>query len=252
MLCSGHAYDDENSMKQMEIVQTDHDMIQHFLLLLQQEIDRTNTIFNVNDIVISVGSTPSARHHPSVLANGTILANTIEVHPGNYVFYDRQQLWTNAVLSNHHHDIVDHQKNASSDLSKRGDDDSMESYLSGRVLSRVIGHYEDRKSMLLDAGSLALSKDSTNQGYFCSIANHPDLICTKLSQEVCIVQAKDENQPFPYEDFPLGKLVTLLPNHSCLAAACFDKYYVINDPNSLFLPNEKIIDEWIPAKFFAI
>lgn len=170
---------------------------------------------------MSIGSTPSARHHKAI--DG--LPNTIEIHPGNYTFFDRQQLWSGACT---------------------------EADLAGRVMSRVIGHYDDRNTMMLDAGATALSKDDTPQGGVCAIGRHPELDCYKMSQEVILVRPKDPNTTFPYEQFPLGSMVTLLPNHSCLAAACFDKYHVIDDASSSFSPEQEIADEWVPAKYFDI
>lgn len=139
--------------------------------------------------------------------------------------YDRQQLWTGACT---------------------------EPDLAGRVISRVIGHYEDRNAMMLDAGALALTKDSTPQGGVCAIGGHPELDCYRMSQEVILVRPKDTGASFPFDKFPLGSTVNLLPNHSCLAAACFEKYFIIDDPSCLFSPEETVVDEWIPAKFFTV
>jgi D-serine ammonia-lyase len=182
----------------------------------------------VDKLIISVGSTPSARHH---LNNNTTNSNQMEIHPGNYTLFDRQQLWAGSCV-----------------LGKDGK--SKDHNVAGRVLSRVIGHYEDRNTILLDAGSLALTKDTTPQGGVCSITDHPELVCTRISQEVMIVTTQDLSIPFPFKDFPLGTVLTLLPNHSCLAAACFDKYYIIDDQTSTFSPEEEIVDVWVPAKYF--
>lgn len=175
----------------------------------------------VNDLIVSVGSTPSARHHESLKG----LANPLEIHPGNYTLFDRQQLWTGACT---------------------------EADLAGRVMARVIGHYEDRNTILLDAGATALTKDDSPQGGVCEIGGHPELDCYKMSQEVTLVRPKDPNAIFPYAKFPLGSMVNLLPNHSCLSAACFETYYVIDDPSCAFSPNQEIVDEWIPAKYFDV
>jgi D-serine deaminase-like pyridoxal phosphate-dependent protein len=55
---------------------------------------------------------------------------------GNYLFYDRQQMATGAAT----------------------EDDC-----AGLVLARVVSHYPDRNRVIVDAGSLALSKDTAPQ-----------------------------------------------------------------------------------------
>ncbi len=181
--------------------------------------------------MVSIGSTPSLFHHHHREDLG--LPN-LEIHPGNYTLYDRQQLWTGAC--------------------------ALESAVCGRVMATVIGHYPDRNTILLDAGATALTKDTTPQGGVCAIGDrdHGHLVeCYKMSQEVTLVRAMQRSEPlhqnedrFPFELFPIGSMVNLLPNHSCLAAACFEKYIIIDDETGTFSPNEPLVDEWIPAKFF--
>jgi D-serine deaminase-like pyridoxal phosphate-dependent protein len=73
-----------------------------------------------------------------------------------------------------------------------------------------------------------------------------------MSQEVITVTTHATEAVFPFESFPLGMVVNLIPNHSCLAAACFDKYYIIDDPSCTFDVDQDIVDEWIPTKFFHL
>lgn len=188
-----------------------------FLDLLEKRVEDASVLDN---LTVSIGSTPSARHH----YNTQGLSN-VEIHPGNYTLFDRQQLWSGSCL---------------------------EPNVAGRVLARVIGHYEDRNTILLDAGATALTKDETPQGGVCAIGGHSELDCYSMSQEVIIVRTRDANESFPFEEFPLGRMVNLLPNHSCLAAACFEKFFVIDDPSCTFSPEEEVVDEWTPAKFFEI
>ena len=120
--------------------------------------------------------------------------------------------------------------------------------LSWESVDGVIGHYEDRNTLMLDAGATALTKDMAPQGGVCAISGRPDLECYKMSQEVTQVRPSDSSKRLRFADFPLGSIVTLLPNHSCLAAACFYKYYVIDDTSSNFSAEEQVVDEWIPVK----
>lgn len=169
--------------------------------------------------MVSVGSTASAFHHHNHLD-----LPHMEIHAGNYTLYDRQQIWTGECTL----------------------DD-----VAGRVISRVIGHYEDRNTILLDAGATSLTKDLSPQGGMCEIGGAPDLDCFRMSQEVITV-THATRKLFPFESFPLGTVVNLIPNHSCLAAACFDKYYIIDDPSCTFDVDQDIVDEWIPTKFFHL
>lgn len=221
---SGHSYDESDELKQKDIARVDIAMITTFLDLLQGRLDSLEERDVLDSsLIVSIGSTPSARHHQGTLDLPS--TTTLEIHPGNYTFFDRQQLWTGAC--------------------------STEADVAGRVISRVIGHYPDRNTLMLDAGATALTKDNSPQGGVCAIGGHEDdLECFKMSQEVTLVRPKDANATLDYDKFPLGTMVNLLPNHSCLAAACFERYYVIDDPASSFSPEEEIVDEWIPAKYF--
>ena len=69
-------------------------------------------LFDTSSLEISVGSTPSAFSHEKI-----DIPNNFEIHPGNYVFFDRQQLYTGVCESEHS--------------------------VAGLVLTRVIGHYKD-------------------------------------------------------------------------------------------------------------
>ena len=48
------------------------------------------------------------------------------------------------------------------------------------VLSRVLSHYPDRNSILIDAGALALSRDQARRGGFGEIVGRPDLKVFKV------------------------------------------------------------------------
>lgn len=252
---SGHAYNVNEQEQLKAIIQQDHSKLVEFLTLLQQQLISTHKYVPteaeklISSIDVSVGSTPSAHHHTQSNIFGTYIPNNnIEIHPGNYVFYDRQQLWV-------------------------GSGCQSEKQISVRVLSRVISHYKDRNCVLLDCGALSLTKDASPQGDVCSIDGYPNLECYRMSQEVIMVRPRqkksknsckehddgdnidkgadeisNEDILFPFEEFPLEKEVFLIPNHSCLSAACFDNYYVIDEVDGLFKGDCEIVDQWIPCK----
>jgi D-serine deaminase-like pyridoxal phosphate-dependent protein len=93
------------------------------------------------DMVVAIGSTPSCSQ-PFAIADarggqggaGAQPSGVTEVHPGNYIFFDRQQQLVGAC----------------------GPED-----IACALLVRVCGHYPGRKpqQLLIDAGSIAFSKD---------------------------------------------------------------------------------------------
>ncbi len=143
---------------------------------------------------VSVGSTPATSAALS-------LAGVDEARPGNYVFYD----YTQTVLG-----------------SCRVSDCAL------TVLATVISCQPGARHSVVDAGALALSTDRGPQHGspptmgeifedYDSGRLHPDARLVSLSQEHGIVSAP----------LKVGQRVRILPNHSCLAAACFDQYHVV-------------------------
>lgn len=161
---------------------------------------------------VSVGSTPTALHARSV-------EGVTEVRPGVYIFGD---LFQSEIHSCREADIAIF------------------------VLSTVISHRTDMNCFVIDAGALALSKDRSTQhtqhdaGYglikdASGNPAEPRMIIQNVHQEHGEVTGK---QSIPLAQFPVGSRVRVLPNHACLTAAMYDKYYVIEDGS------EEIIDVW--------
>ena len=152
--------------------------------------------------VVSVGSTPTATHANS-------LAGVTEMRPGVYMFGDLDQMG----------------------LGSCSFDD-----IAVSVLASVIGHAPARNVLLVDAGALALSKDTlageflpdAGYGWVCDVAERrriADLRVTSLDQEHGFVGG---DAPLPYEVLQVGARVRILPSHACLTAAGFDKYHVVD------------------------
>lgn len=148
--------------------------------------------------IVSAGSTPTATWSKD-------FSGITEMRPGVYVFNDLDQAL----------------------IGSCGPED-----LALSVLASVIGHYPHRNQMLVDAGALALSKDISAQEFqpkvgYGTIANAPskDMAIVECSQEHGFVASAD---PMPYDTMPIGTRVRILPNHACITAAAYDKYYVID------------------------
>ena len=152
---------------------------------------------------VSVGSTPAC-------CAARDWSGATEIRPGNYAFFDAFQAAIGSC--------------------------ALEDALAFTVLATVIGHYPERKALLLDAGALALSKDPgathvdapCGFGVLCDVPGRPirGLRLGSLSQEHGQVVVSD---PTLFARMPLGSKVRIIPNHSCLAAACFGSYVVLKD-----------------------
>lgn len=158
---------------------------------------------------VSVGSTPTLVQAPEVMPGVT------EMRPGNYVLFDQMQV----------------------NLRNCG-----ESNVAGTVLAGVIGVYPGENRFVVDAGALALSKDpgvpsADGRSDYGRVLGRPELKVVGLSQEHGIVGSDEQ---IDFSDIKIGSLVRIVPNHSCLAAALFPVYQVVE--------GEKLIEEWKPIR----
>jgi D-serine deaminase-like pyridoxal phosphate-dependent protein len=99
------------------------------------------------------------------------------------------------------------------------------------VLATVVSHQPKASHFVVDAGALALSKDTGPAHLalppaFGAVHGHPELTIASLSQEHAVVRG-----PVDALDgrFPVGERIEIVPNHSCLTVAHFDDYHVMRD-----------------------
>ncbi len=160
---------------------------------------------------VSVGSTPTLRAIDD-------LTGITEARPGNYLFYD---FFQTAI--------------GSCDL-----DD-----VAFSVLATVISVDTEQARAIVDAGALALSKDPgpTHVDPECGFGlpvtledQHrlPGLRLVGLTQEHGTLTGPGVTALQP------GTRLRILPNHSCLSAACFDHYNIVRDL--------EVVDEWHPVR----
>lgn len=148
--------------------------------------------------IVSAGSTPTAIHSRD-------FSGLTEMRPGVYVFNDLDQEFIGSCAP------VD---------------------LALSVLASVIGHYPHRNQLLIDAGALALSKDVSAQEFqpkvgYGTVADAPvkEMAVVACSQEHGFVGA---GEPIPYGNLPIGSRLRVWPNHACITAAAYDRYYVVD------------------------
>jgi D-serine deaminase-like pyridoxal phosphate-dependent protein len=159
------------------------------------------------EVTRSVGSTPTA----SIVER---FAECDEVRPGNYVFYDAFQATLGSC--------------ALEDVAVS-------------VLATVIGTYPDRQALIVDAGALALSKDvgpdhldpTFGYGIVCDLDLNP--LPMKL-----IALSQEHGKIATATTLPVGTRLRIIPNHSCLTAAMFETFQVVD--------RQRIVDEWHPVR----
>jgi D-serine deaminase-like pyridoxal phosphate-dependent protein len=158
--------------------------------------------------VVSIGSTPTITHVDH-------LAGITEARPGNYIFFDAFQ----ATL---------------------GSCSFADCALT--VLTAVIHLDRRRRKIIIDAGSIALSKDrgaveidpACGYGRVLDLeGNDTALRVGGLSQEHGEIIAEDDGI---FDKLKVGTRLRVLANHSCLTAAQHSHYNVLR--------GEEIVDRW--------
>ncbi len=156
--------------------------------------------------IVSLGSTPSVRHARD-------LAGVTEVRAGVYMVGDLFQCGVGSCAP----------------------DD-----LAISVLATVIGQYPQRGEIIVDAGALALSKDTSsmrfdderNHGYgrvLMADGSAPPqaLYVAHVSQEHGVLRSRDGAPD--YARYPVGTRLRIEPNHACMTASAYDRYHVLGD-----------------------
>lgn len=177
---------------------------------LEAEIlnEAANCVYDISGIrpKTSAGSTPT-----SILSEHWKSCN--EIRPGNYVMFDLFMR----------------------DLGVCNTED-----IACSVKTSVLSIYPDRGEMVVDAGALAMSKDSGHphgSHGFGQCLEFPELYLAKISQEHGTVKADSTT----LSKFSVGDEISFLPNHSCLTLACHSKFIVDNNSD---LTQIKPCREW--------
>ena len=202
---AGHSYAGRSADQSREVAEQERDVMVQFA-------DRLWTA-GVPVPEVSIGSTPTATAADD-------LTGVTEIRPGNYAFFDAFQA---AIGSCPIDDVA------------------------FSVLATVIGRHDDRHELVMNAGALALSKDrgpvhvDPDCGFGVVVAGGQQrpvdgLVVTSLSQEHGVLRSQ---RPLDRSWRP-GTRLRILPNHSCLAAACFDRYHVVR--------GDEVVDEWRPLR----
>ncbi|SLN66377.1 D-threo-3-hydroxyaspartate dehydratase [Oceanibacterium hippocampi] len=152
--------------------------------------------------VVSAGSTPTA-----VAADD--FEGLTEMRPGVYMFNDLDQV---------------------------GIESCQVADLALSVICSVIGHNPRSGRILIDAGALALSKDTGGQRFLRDVGygrvcdargrQFDGLFVSEVHQEHGLVASASGRPDF--DRFPIGMKLRILPNHACITAAGYGHYWVTN------------------------
>lgn len=115
------------------------------------------------------------------------------------------------------------------------------------VLTTVIGHRPSAGQIVTDAGWMALSADRGTQGQpadygyglVCDgLTGRPldDLIVAGTNQEHGLL-GRRAGEPLDLSQFPVGRLLRILPVHACATAAAHASYHVTDGPST-------VVAEW--------
>lgn len=177
-------------------------------------------------VILSIGSTPTA-HVVSALRAKAPANAVIELHAGNFPCNDLQQVATG---------VIEPCRQAV------------------RVHAEVCSVYPERNEVLVNAGAIALSKETSEWKGFGHVVGMPGWHVARMSQEHGIL-AYDENEHAEPRDgdkdadtsaeassvFQVGDTVQLHVNHTCITAAAFFAYFVVDE-------NDVVVDVWVPWK----
>ncbi|MDQ3322146.1 MAG: alanine racemase [Acidobacteriota bacterium] len=197
---AGHAYHAQTENERLEIARAERDSMTNLARKLNEN--------SVEVPAVSIGSTPT-------ITCVDHLDGITEARPGNYIFFDAFQ----AALG-----------------SCRLEDCAL------TVLTAVVHRSSRERKIIVDAGAIALSKDAgaiefdSSAGFgrvSDSRGDDLNLRVDLLSQEHGTIFVEDEKL---FEKLKVGERVRILANHSCLTAAQYSFYNV--------LEGERIVDRW--------
>lgn len=200
---AGHAYRARSRVEAFEIACEERNLITAFAAEVRD--------LGVSLPEVSVGATPTARAIDD-------LTGITEIRPGNYLFYDSIQKIIGTC------DLED---------------------VAFSVLATIISVDTEQGRAVVDAGALALSMDpgpvhvDAECGYGLPVTledQHPlpGLRIVGLTQEHGTLSGPGVEALHP------GTRIRIIPNHSCLSAACFDRYHVLR--------GTEVVDEWHPVR----
>ncbi|RLL96445.1 hypothetical protein CFD26_102939 [Aspergillus turcosus] len=165
-------------------------------------------------VVVSFGSTPTA-HVANSLRKALPEGMEVELHAGNFPANDLQQVCTGLVA---------------------------EEQQAVRVLAEVCSVYPERNEALINAGTVALTKETSEVVGFGRVTDRPRWAVVRMAQEHGILGLTDASAGQRVEEvFRVGQKVMLYIQHACITAAQHHVYYVVDE-------GDVVRETWVPWK----
>ncbi|CAI7618680.1 unnamed protein product [Penicillium bialowiezense] len=218
---AGHSYACRTEDAAAAVLQTEVEgVVEAAKFLVNETSDRT--------IVVSVGSTPTA-HVVKRLQGALPQGMELELHAGNYPSNDLQQVATS---------LVEPTQQAV------------------RILADVCSVYPDRNEALINAGTIALAKETSEFPGFAIVADRPQWSVVRMAQEHGILGWAESDQTKRLVQktgskssdgdkvegsFKVGDKVMLYIQHACITAAMHYAYYVVDE-------QDIVRETWVPWK----
>ncbi|RHZ46995.1 D-serine ammonia-lyase DSD1 [Aspergillus thermomutatus] len=165
-------------------------------------------------VVVSFGSTPTA-HVVNSIRRALPEGLEVELHAGNFPANDLQQVCTGLVAENQQ---------------------------AVRVLAEVCSVYPERNEALINAGTVALTKETSEMVGFGRVTDQPGWAVVRMAQEHGILGLTDASSGQRVEEvFHVGQKVMLYIQHACITAAQHHVYYVVDE-------GDVVRETWVPWK----
>lgn len=109
-----------------------------------------------------------------------------------------------------------------------------------RVATEVLGVYPERNEALVNAGAIALSRETSGYPGFGRVVDKPSWGVVRLSQEHGIL-GTEEKDAKAVSEFKVGDRAYLYCNHVCITAAAFFVFYIADE-------DDVVVATWLPWK----
>ncbi|KAL4867616.1 hypothetical protein BDV12DRAFT_118008 [Aspergillus spectabilis] len=211
---AGHSYACRSEDSAVEVLKDELDGV----------LSASKHLSSEKKVVISIGSTPTA-HVVRELKEALPGKLELELHAGNFPCNDLQQLSTGLIPP---------------------------TAQSVRVLAEVCSVYPERNEALINAGTIALSKETSDLPGYGRVTDNPQWAVVRTSQEHGIlglsaapalellgVKGGEIKEERVESTFKVGGQVLLWVSHACITAAAYGVYFVVD--------GEGIVrDVWVP------
>ena len=117
-----------------------------------------------------------------------------------------------------------------------------ESQQAVRVLAEVCSVYPERNEALINAGTVALSKETSDTPGYGRVSDKPQWAVVRVAQEHGILGFTGKGTGEKITDaFKVGQKVLLYIQHACITAAAHHVYYVVDE-------GDVVRETWVPWK----